>query len=178
MNLNQLHNQELKLLLKHYNFKNKRVLDVGCGRGELTSKLGKYCKEIIGIDSSIKKLKQAKKSKKVKYKKALAEKLPFKDKSFDCIIIIVTLHHMKNKNKILREIKRVLKDKGKLIILESGIHTKFEKICKDLKKEYPIRKQAKLYLNKQRILKKELYKIVEFKINGISLKNTFYIFKK
>jgi SAM-dependent methyltransferase len=50
-------------------------------------------------------------------------KLPFKDKSFDIVLIIYTLHHCTNIHAVLEEAKRV--SRKKLIILEDIYYTKF-----------------------------------------------------
>ena len=49
-----------------------------------------------------------------------AQKLRFKKRYFDYVVIIGVLHHIddKNCNLILNEITRVIKDNGKIIIIE------------------------------------------------------------
>jgi ubiquinone/menaquinone biosynthesis C-methylase UbiE len=47
-----------------------------------------------------------------------AEDLKFKDKDFDAIFVFGSLHHIQNKEAAMKEFMRVLKDSGKLIILE------------------------------------------------------------
>lgn len=54
------------------------------------------------------------------------KKIPFKDKSFGVIIIFFVLHHTKNPKALLKEAKRVLKQKGKIIILEDIYRNKLE----------------------------------------------------
>ena len=43
-------------------------------------------------------------------------KLPFDDKSFDTVSIIAALNHIPNREDVIKEIKRILRDDGKLII--------------------------------------------------------------
>jgi SAM-dependent methyltransferase len=51
------------------------------------------------------------------FKQASAEKLPFPNNSFDCVCSMGVLHHVKNTNKALKEIFRILKPGGRLILM-------------------------------------------------------------
>jgi demethylmenaquinone methyltransferase/2-methoxy-6-polyprenyl-1,4-benzoquinol methylase len=59
-----------------------------------------------------------------------AEHLPFPDNYFDCVSIAFGLRNVTHKNIALREMQRVLKPGGRLIVLE------FSKIAKPLEKIY------------------------------------------
>lgn len=61
-----------------------------------------------------------------------AEKLPFPDEYFNCVVVSFGLRNMTHKNLALLEMHRVLKPGSKLLILE------FSKIWKPLKKFYDI----------------------------------------
>ena len=52
----------------------------------------------------------------MKFIKASATNLPFKDKNFDTIVSFDTMEHVKNQNKMLSEIIRVLKQNGKFLV--------------------------------------------------------------
>lgn len=47
-----------------------------------------------------------------------AEKLPFPDQHFDCVIVAFGLRNMTHKDKALKEMQRVLKVGGRLLVLE------------------------------------------------------------
>ena len=47
-----------------------------------------------------------------------AEKLPFPDNYFDCVIVAFGLRNMTHKDKALAEMRRVLKSGGRLLVLE------------------------------------------------------------
>ena len=42
---------EMKYLNKHVDFKNKRVLEIGCGEGRLTWNYATFAKKVVGIDT-------------------------------------------------------------------------------------------------------------------------------
>ncbi len=87
------------------------VLDLGCGTGYHFESLSKYGK-VYGLDISPKLIYIAKKKNNLLVV-ADAQYLPFKDESFDIVVSIFgALNHVKNIDKTLFEIKRVLKREG------------------------------------------------------------------
>lgn len=97
----------------------ERLLDVGCGSGTLgyfVKKLKRY-KEVYGIDLFEKALKIAKKRglliKKVDLDKS---RFPFKRNYFDAATCLDVLEHLIDPRKTIKEIHRVLKTNGILII--------------------------------------------------------------
>jgi ubiquinone/menaquinone biosynthesis C-methylase UbiE len=97
---------------------NGKILDVGCGNGNLFSLLpdGKY--ELYGIDFSQNMIDEAKMNcgTKAKFAVSDAEELPFDDDSFDIIVCNASFHHYVHPNTVLKEMHRVLKYGGKLLI--------------------------------------------------------------
>ncbi|MBU4070341.1 MAG: class I SAM-dependent methyltransferase [Nanoarchaeota archaeon] len=112
--------KEKKYLQKNIT-KNSKVLEVGCGEGRSLKDILPLTKNITGIDYDKKAVNDAKKNfkdfPKIKILKADAHKLPFKNKSFDFVICMTTFANFGNKKYIvLKEMNRVLKDKGFIII--------------------------------------------------------------
>lgn len=113
-----------------YSFKLKKsmnVLEIGCGRGEMSLNIGKKVSSVIGIDYSRSAIQIANKirkryslgiRKKVKFKVMRADALNFPDKSFDLIVIIDTIDHLNNVElkKTFKEVLRVLSPHGVIII--------------------------------------------------------------
>ena len=105
---------------------NSKILDVATGTGDLSIEiLVNYPKrEIIGLDISPKMLEVA--QNKINKKKLIgftlvegdAENLPFEDNSFDCVTIAYGLRNLGSPQRGLEEFKRVLREGGKLAILE------------------------------------------------------------
>jgi demethylmenaquinone methyltransferase/2-methoxy-6-polyprenyl-1,4-benzoquinol methylase len=61
-----------------------------------------------------------------------AEQLPFADNSFDCVIVAFGLRNMTDKDVALKEMQRVLKVGGRLLVLE------FSKVWQPLEKLYDV----------------------------------------
>lgn len=95
-----------------------RILDVGCGNGNLFSLLpdGKY--ELFGVDFSENMIGEAKRNcgTEATFSVADAEKLPFESDTFDIIVCNASFHHYIHPDTVLEEMHRVLKDGGKLLI--------------------------------------------------------------
>ncbi len=92
-----------------------KILDIGCGNARNLKPFLEKGFECYGIDSSKELIKIAKERiKEAKLTQASATNLPFPNESFDYIICLAVLHHLKPKDhkKALNEIKRVLKPKG------------------------------------------------------------------
>lgn len=86
---------------------NKSILDVGCGNGFFTVPFSFRAKKVIGIDFSEKMLSL---NPHKKCFKASAEKLPFKENSFDICFCSNLLHHLKKPERAVKEMSRVSKE--------------------------------------------------------------------
>jgi ubiquinone/menaquinone biosynthesis C-methylase UbiE len=101
--------------------KNSYVLDIGCGDGRTIKEISKLTERIVGVDNDIKVIKLAKRNlealPKTKIILADARAMPFGNSTFDYVICVGTFGNFEsNKYKILKEMKRVLKPNGKIII--------------------------------------------------------------
>ena len=111
-----IHYSLVKKILGNY----KKHLDVGCAGGTFVNFLDKN-KISYGADISINQIKYARKeyqTKKHKFFLIKRNTLPFKDRSFDIITNLQLMEHLSidDNEKLLKEIRRVLKPEGKLII--------------------------------------------------------------
>lgn len=99
----------------------KRVLDAACGSGYGSKMLAESAESVIGMDISEEAIQYAQNNyaaPNVDFIVGSVEKLPFEDNFFDIIISFETIEHVNEQiqNSFLREIKRVLKDDGILIM--------------------------------------------------------------
>lgn len=124
---------------KHYetvlswiDFKNKkRILDLGCGKGELLEKIKIKLEkskeeskeniqvEFFGVDISPNMIKKAKlKNNEINFVIGNSEKIGFSDNFFETITCLNSFHHYENPEKSLSEMYRVLSPDGNLILGE------------------------------------------------------------
>lgn len=99
-----------------------RVLDIGSADGVFTKVILERSKadQVIGIDvlqDSVKWANDHWKNKKVKFQVGDAHKLEFKPSTFDAVFILEVLEHVFEPEKVIEEIRRVLKSGGYVIIL-------------------------------------------------------------
>mgnify|MGYP001277295948 FL=1 len=105
-------------------FKNKIVLDVGCGSGRwcvLAKQLG--AKKVIGVDSSKKNVSyNNKKFKNIKFVYGDNTNLKIENNFSDITISQGVIHHTVDVFKSLSELLRVTKKNGKILLLVYGEH--------------------------------------------------------
>jgi len=104
---------------------NARVLDVGCGSGQLAIALARrrQVRAVTGIDVSDTQLHLARENAErvgvnANFLVADAAELPFPDASFDVVVSTLSLHHWERPEQALREIRRVLAPGGSLLLLD------------------------------------------------------------
>lgn len=123
------HREKLENALLHLNLDGKKVLDLACGSGGLTRKLKRICRSatIFGMDFNAKAISYAKTRdsgvKGLKYLVGDAENIPFKDNFFDIVIGLDMLDHIPDYKKSMREINRVLKKDGDVVLTVENHHS-------------------------------------------------------
>ena len=98
-----------------------QVLDVGGGTGRISVLLKKKNANVFIADSAMNMIRQAQ-DKGIHTVNAASEKLPFRDASFDRIVMVDTFHHVENQEITLNEMWRLLAKDGKIIIEEPNVH--------------------------------------------------------
>lgn len=105
------------------------ILEVGCGTGKYSRTISKktHCKNYTAIDVDAQTISRAEsknaEDSKIIFQRADVLRLPFNKSSFDVVIILDTLHHVADWRRAIREIKRVLKPKGKFLFRDYSIDT-------------------------------------------------------
>jgi ubiquinone/menaquinone biosynthesis C-methylase UbiE len=94
-------------------------LELGCGDGPFARRLLHRNMDIYGADISLPLLHLSRNMTPVL---ADALRLPFPDKSFDWVICAFSLHHMPDPAKSIQESIRVLKEGGKIIIVDPNYY--------------------------------------------------------
>lgn len=112
---------EKRLVFSLIEIKQGAALDVGCGTGNYTIELEKRGADAIGIDSSEEmvayaRIKATKANIETSFHAADAMNLPFPDSTFDTVISNGLLCFLKEPEKALMEMRRVLKPGGRLVV--------------------------------------------------------------
>ena len=96
----------------NYHLQNKKVLDIGAGRGYLQDMVEDY----VGLDIS----PTAKRYFHKPFVLASATAMPFHDNEFDAVWTIWVLEHVPNPENALREMRRVVKPGGVILLMPRG----------------------------------------------------------
>jgi ubiquinone/menaquinone biosynthesis C-methylase UbiE len=142
MQIQQLINRYISVAQKNNGIINiKKYLDIGCGNGKFAITFGKVLNleknDIYGVDlgnfseqGDWKRTKNINEFifKELKYN----ETYPFEDNYFDFITIKMVLHHVKNIDFTLREIVRILKINGSIVIIEHDSFTYADYMLNDI----------------------------------------------
>lgn len=119
------------------NLKKFKYIDVGCGSGNKTNKISKELKlnekNVFGADiSTWGPYNQKKYDHKFNFIKIKNEKIDIESNSFDFVTCILMLHHVKNLDVLLEEIKRILKPNGILLIIEHNNYDDYDNLILDI----------------------------------------------
>lgn len=114
-------------------FHPKRMLDVATGTGDFAIEaLSLNPDKVIGVDISEgmlevgrKKLKERKLDTRIELRSGDSEKLPFEDNFFDAVIVAFGVRNFENLELGLKEMLRVVKPGGNVVILEFSKPSKF-----------------------------------------------------
>ncbi len=98
----------------------EKILDMGCGDGQLTARIAAEGIDIRGIDASATMIAAAR-QRGLCAEQAIAEQLPFPDATFDAVFSNAALHWIRGQDAMMGEVHRVLKPGGRFVA-EMGGH--------------------------------------------------------
>jgi trans-aconitate methyltransferase len=98
----------------------ERILDLGCGDGQLTARLVALGANVQGVDASPE-MVAATRARGLAADEAPAERLPYPDGSFDAVFSNAVLHWVQGQDQMMAEVHRVLKPGGRFVA-EMGGH--------------------------------------------------------
>lgn len=116
--------EELNILQRHgIDFKNKKVLEVGCGTGRFTERILPLCDEIVCIDPdnvALSVLKSNLNDNRMTILNGTLENIPVKKEYFDYVVFSWSMYLIDEKEKNLKLAYDLLKPTGKLIVLQAN----------------------------------------------------------
>ena len=98
----------------------ERILDLGCGDGQLTLRLVATGATVQGVDASAQMVAAAR-SRGVAVEEAAAESLPYADSAFDAVFSNAALHWVRDQDAMLAQVRRVLKPGGRFVAEMGGL---------------------------------------------------------
>jgi len=109
--------------LRKYLKGNEKILDVGCGNGEVAYNLKRMKKvKIVGIDPQ-------KSTNLIPFVMAKGEHLPFQTDYFECTLLIDVLHHTNDPRDVLKEASKVAK---RIIIKDVFYNSKLQRLLLEI----------------------------------------------
>ena len=179
-------------MFKNIDVKDKKILEVGCGRGGGMSSIAKYLdvRDLYACDQNKMNIDYCKNNQQdfIDFKQSNAHSLDYEDNSFDIVLSVESSHSYENPELFFNEVNRVLKNDGVFLYVDCGqvIHQFYkyfylfdkiirEDITKNVKnscKEDSI-KFKKIIPNEN--IKNLYVGIADFKFNQYSKSNNQYI---
>lgn len=172
------------LMLRNITFDRKKVADLGSSTGAFTKKLKLRKANVVGVEPSSILLAEAEASTKreylpIPYINGTAEQTGLDSDEYD-IVTVMRAWHRFNREEALTEIKRVLKNKGTMLIIDSGFlsdHAVVEETLRVLGKYVPngVNITGTNVEAKQRLNGFPVEWFEEWRMNGFELRDFYKI---
>jgi len=106
------------------------VADLGCGTGAVSEALAPAVRRVFAVDGSRVMLEAARERlepfRNVEIHQGELEALPLKDAEVDAATLILVLHHLPDPGKVVREVGRILRPGGRLLIVDMLPHDRVD----------------------------------------------------
>jgi ubiquinone/menaquinone biosynthesis C-methylase UbiE len=168
-------------LIKELDGKNiKALLDVGCGNGIFLSMvLDKFDVKVSGIDISPGMIEKSKEllDGRADLKVGDSEHLPWNNKSFDVVSCSASFHHYPGPELVLKEMKRVLRPGGILMIADPFTPNNLLRFFANILIKFSKGGDVRIYSQKemQEMLEKCGFTLIKWETEGKRLKKYFVV---
>lgn len=104
--------------------------DLGCGTGQVSAGVAPFVRQVIAVDASGEMLQSARRRLQhldnVVIRRGDLEALPIEEGELDGATLVLVLHHLPQPGTVLHEAARVLKPRGRLVIVDMMPHDREE----------------------------------------------------
>jgi len=107
---------QLEAIVRSHVTRHSRVLDLGCGRGGVVEVLWRDVELAAGLDPDSPSLTEHR-AQGMPVIRGVGEQMPFVDESFDLIVCLWVLEHLKDPIQAFREVFRVLRPRGHFVFV-------------------------------------------------------------
>lgn len=97
------------------------LLDVGGGTGRVAAIAAEFTKKTVVLDPCEAMLRRVPVLPNLRTVHGRAQEMPFEDGSFDVVLCVDALHHIKDATAAVREISRVLRPGGRVLVQEFDV---------------------------------------------------------
>ena len=102
------------------------VGDLGCGTGQVTAAVAPFVQRVIAVDRSVEMLTVARENMvathNVEFRQGELESLPIAGASLDAAVLVLVLHFLAEPAGVLKEVARVVKPDGRLLVVDMAPH--------------------------------------------------------
>ncbi len=110
--------EQILPLIEQYAAGARRILDIGCGEGQVSRRLAGPGVEVVGLDPTASQVRSAyERGGSARYLRAGAEALPCGDGQFDTVVLCLAIEHVMAVETAIREVSRVLAPGGRFLLL-------------------------------------------------------------
>lgn len=111
---------QLEALVRSHATADSSVLDLGCGRGGVVELLWRDVRLAAGLDPDLPSL-AAHRAPGMPILRGVGEHLPFAAESFDLVVCLWVLEHLREPRTVLDEVRRVLRPRGHFVFLTPNL---------------------------------------------------------
>ena len=112
--------EQLEALVRTYLTPGARVMDLGCGRGGVVELIWQDVDLAVGLDPDVPSLAEHR-AHGLPVIRGRGEHLPFAGESFDLIVCLWVLEHLRSPEQVLHEVHRVLRPGGHFLFLTPNL---------------------------------------------------------
>jgi SAM-dependent methyltransferase len=97
----------------------RRILDLGCGEGQLSRRMVREGVGVVGLDPVSSQIHEAERRGGATFARARAQEIPCRGNAFDAVVMCLALEHIDPFEPVIQEVARVLEPGGRFVLILS-----------------------------------------------------------